>query len=330
MIQHVLHPRKVCISGRGSAVDPAGIILQLLSAPVFQVEWRICHNKICFQIGVLVVQKAVCILFAEIKSESADHHIHRRQTPGCRIGFLSIDGNSINSADMFTKESFALNKESAGTHCRVKDTPVIRFQNLHDQGNNRFRSIELSAFFSLCQSKLSEEIFINMPENIFRFHCGMFKWNRTNKVNQPRQFFLINLKTCVIFVQQTFQFRIFFFNGIQCIINQTSGTLELVNMSFPVFDFNLLTDCQPAVILQHFPASQRRNPENIICRIIVPDFQFRIDFIQINCAKKIIAFRISKKPFQLFSAGIESITYIFDKDQSQHDIFILAGINGRT
>ena len=171
----MLHPRKVGVALRRGAVLPAHIVFQLGTPPLLHIERRVSHHEVGAKIRVLVVQQRICVFAAEVEVDATDCHVHRRQFPGGRVGFLAVNGNLLLLlggvvlllARMLFNEAIAGHEEPAGTHRRVINAAVIRLEHFDNQGHDAFWRVVLPTLLTFCQRELTEEIFVYVAENIF-------------------------------------------------------------------------------------------------------------------------------------------------------------------
>ena len=85
VVDHMLNPRIVGVTGRGRTKLPTHIVLQLFLSPVGEIKRRICHNEICFQRGVEVIKESVCLIRSEVGVDTTDRHIHLRHFPSIGV-----------------------------------------------------------------------------------------------------------------------------------------------------------------------------------------------------------------------------------------------------
>ncbi len=104
--------------------------------PVGDIERRIGHHKISTQVWMLVTHEAVGRLFAQIEVDTTNGKVHRRQSPGSRVGFLSVDRNVAQFAAMGFNKPFRLHKHAAGAATSVVDLAVMGVEDSNQQFNN--------------------------------------------------------------------------------------------------------------------------------------------------------------------------------------------------
>ena len=85
VVDHMLNPRIVGVTGGGRTKLPAHIVLQLFLSPVGEIKRRICHNEICFQRGVEVIKESVCLIRSEVGVDTTDRHIHLCHLPSVGV-----------------------------------------------------------------------------------------------------------------------------------------------------------------------------------------------------------------------------------------------------
>ena len=99
---------------------PARVFLQLFLTPVLEVEGRVRHNEIKALHCVQVVEKRICVVFAEVRVDAADGHVHFCHFPGVGVGLLSVNAYIVAVAAMVLDKLDALHEHAAGA------SPVTR------------------------------------------------------------------------------------------------------------------------------------------------------------------------------------------------------------
>jgi hypothetical protein len=97
---------KLALPDGGLTVDPARVIIIDTCIPFLHVEGRVGHYKISAQVGVLVVGIGVGGLFAEIKINATDRHVHGGELPCGVVVFLAVDRNITDLAFVRRDELF--------------------------------------------------------------------------------------------------------------------------------------------------------------------------------------------------------------------------------
>ena len=170
VVNHVLNPCVVGITGRRRSVLPANIILQFVLSPVRQIKRRVCHNEIRTKIGMKVIKERISLIRTEVCINATNRHIHLRHFPGIRIGFLTINGNALTIAAVCLDELHALHKHTAGAAARVINTAIIeRLQDGNDCLNNTGRCVELAALHTFVSSELCDTILVSSAQKILTF-----------------------------------------------------------------------------------------------------------------------------------------------------------------
>ena len=88
---------------------------------------------------------------------------------------------------MVQHELLTLHEHPATTTTPVIHAPVVGFKHLHQQLDDAFRRIELSALFAFRVRKLSEEVFIHSAEQVLSFISFLIEANRADQINQLAQ-----------------------------------------------------------------------------------------------------------------------------------------------
>ncbi len=82
---------------------------------------------------MLVVGKGIGRLFAKIKVDSPDGHVHGSQPPGGGVALLPVNGDVPDLAAVFFNKTLALDKEAPGPHGRVINLALVRLQHLDNE-----------------------------------------------------------------------------------------------------------------------------------------------------------------------------------------------------
>ena len=222
----MLQPSEVGVAFRRRAVCPTWVIGQGFAPPIADVEWRVCHDEIHLFVDVLRLGEAVGVVFAEVVINAADGHVHGGKFPCGGVEFLPVDGNDVDVALMGGDKSFGLYEKAAAAHGRVIYAARVWLEHFDNQGNYGFGREILAAAFAFGLGKATEEVFVNVAENVFcaQMH-GLAVVSRTGKVgigkedNQPAQSVFV-YRIAADALEDTFEFFVVFFNGIEGIINQ--------------------------------------------------------------------------------------------------------------
>ena len=344
----MLHPAKVGVAfGRG-AVLPAHILFQPGMPPVLDIERRVGHDKIGAQVRVLVIQKTVGVLFAKVKVDAANGHIHGRQLPGGGVALLTIHGDMLFLLAGVVMALFGVllnklltgDKETTGAHGRVIHPPLKGLQHFHNQGDDAFRRVVLATLFAFRQGELAEEVFIYVAKNIlavqfqlFALVFGVAEAGVRETVNQADQFFVIQLIVADA-VENAFQFAVGFFDLIQRIVDQPGDGAQL-NV-FPLFVLpDHRTDGQSGGLFQCAPAGMLWYPEDVFLLVVVENFQLiGYGLLVIFIGSEIVPGQVVdivivvflEERFQFFLTLFKRIRHIFQKDQTQHNVLVVGGI----
>ena len=106
-------------------------------------------------------------MFAEVVINTADGHVHGGEFPGGGVEFLPVDGNVVDVALMGGDKAFGLYEKAAAAHGRVIHAAGVWLEHFDNQGNNGFRCEILPAAFAFGLGKATEEVFVNVAENVF-------------------------------------------------------------------------------------------------------------------------------------------------------------------
>ncbi|MNF95295.1 hypothetical protein D3C84_780400 [compost metagenome] len=162
VIEHVLQPGIVGITRRWAAVNPARVTFEAAVPPVADVERWVSQHKVSTQVAVLVTNKSIRRLAAEVEVDAADSQVHGRQTPGGRVGFLTIDRYIAELAAVGLDEFLRLNKHAPRAAAGVVDFAIVRVKYGHQGFDDAARSVELPAALAFGAGKLAKEVFIDL------------------------------------------------------------------------------------------------------------------------------------------------------------------------
>ena len=116
---------------------------------------------------MLRLGEAVGVVFAEVVINAANRHVHGSEFPGGWVEFLPVDGHVVDVALMGGNKAFGLHEKAAAAHSGVIHATRVWLEHFDNQGNDGFRREILSAAFAFCLGKATEEVFVNMAENVF-------------------------------------------------------------------------------------------------------------------------------------------------------------------
>ncbi len=163
----MLNPCIIGIISRREAVLPARVFLQLFLAPVLEVEGRVRHDEVEAFVGVQVVEERVFVMFAEVRVNAADGHIHFRHFPGVGVGLLAVNAYVVAVAAVVLDKLDALHEHAAGTAARVIDAfAFARFEDAHYGFHDACGGVEFTALDAFVACELRDAVFIGATEQI--------------------------------------------------------------------------------------------------------------------------------------------------------------------
>ena len=167
VVNHVFDPSEVRVACRREAVLPAWVVLQLFLAPVLEVERRVRHDKVESFGGVQVLEECVFVVFAEVRVNAADGHIHFRHFPGVGVGLLAVNTYVVAVAAMVLDKLDALHEHAAGTAAGVIDAfAFARLEDAHDGFHDACRGVEFTALDAFVACELRDAVFVGAAEQI--------------------------------------------------------------------------------------------------------------------------------------------------------------------
>ena len=167
VVNHVFNPREVRVACGREAVLPARVFLQLFLAPVLEVEGRVRHDEVEAFVGVQVVEERVFVVFAEVRVDAADGHVHFRHFPGVGVGLLSVNTYVVAVATVVLDKLDALHEHAAGTAAGVIDAfAFARLEDAHDGFHDACRGVEFAALDAFVACELRDAIFVGAAKQI--------------------------------------------------------------------------------------------------------------------------------------------------------------------
>lgn len=167
VINHVFDPCEVRIACGRETVLPARVFLQLFLAPVLEVEGRVRHDEVEAFVGVQVVEKRICVVFAEVRIDAADGHVHFCHFPGVGVGLLSVNAYIVAVAAVILYELDALHEHAAGAAARVIDAfAFARLEDAHDGFHDACGGVEFAALDAFVACELRDAVFVGAAEQI--------------------------------------------------------------------------------------------------------------------------------------------------------------------
>ena len=167
VVNHVFNPGEVGVACRREPVLPARVVLQLFLSPVLEVERRVRHDKIESLGGVQVLEECVFVMFAEVRIDAADGHIHLRHFPSVGVGFLSVNADVVTVAAVVLDKLDALHEHAAGTTAGVVNAfAFARLEDAHDGLDDACGGVEFTALHAFVACELCDAVFIGAAKQI--------------------------------------------------------------------------------------------------------------------------------------------------------------------
>lgn len=165
VVDHVFDPREVRVACRREAVLPARVFLQLFLAPVLEVEGRVRHDEVEAFVGVQVVEECVCVVFAEVRVDAADGHVHFCHFPGVGVGLLSVNAYIVAVAAMVLDKLDALHEHAAGAAAGVINALAFAgFEDFDDGFHDACGGVEFAALDAFVACELRDAVFVGATE----------------------------------------------------------------------------------------------------------------------------------------------------------------------
>ena len=152
-MNHVLHPGEISVSCRWQSKLPAWVFLQFVSSPITEIEWRVRHDEVSLQRGMLVVEERVGIRLSEVGFQSTDGHVHVRHLPCAGVCFLAIYADTRKLLLVVLDELGTLHKHATRAAAGVIDTALEGLQYLHDGADDATWRVELAGILAFHRSE---------------------------------------------------------------------------------------------------------------------------------------------------------------------------------
>ena len=166
--ENVQNPAVVRVTrGRHGVAFPARVIEEFVfGTPRFLVERRGRHDKVGFQILVLVFGKGVGGFVAQVAGDAADGEVHLRKFIRGAGVFLAIYGDFALVAVVRLDKLHALHEHAARTAAGVVNLAAVGFNHFGDETDNCLGCIEFALALAFGDGELAEEIFIDAANDI--------------------------------------------------------------------------------------------------------------------------------------------------------------------
>ena len=205
VINHVFDPCEVRIACGREAVLPARVFLQLFLAPVLEVEGRVRHDEVEAFVRMQIVKERICVVFAEVRIDAADGHVHFCHFPGVRVGLLSVNTYVVAVAAVVLDKLDALHEHAARTAAGVIDALAFaRLENFDDGFHDACGGVEFAALDAFVACELRDAIFVGTAEQILAC-LGVAHVHVAEHIYHVAEHALIETGFCVIFGEHAFK-----------------------------------------------------------------------------------------------------------------------------
>ena len=287
---HVLKPREVGVAGGRDAVSPAGIVHELVAAPVGEVERGIGEDEVGAHRGVAVLKERVGVVRAEVRLDAADGKVHLSHFPGGGVGVLAVDGDVVDAAGMALDELGGLHEHAAGAAAGVVDAPLERLQDLHERFHDAGGREELAALLALLLGEHGEAVFVGAAEDVARV-AVLLHADVREEVDHVAEAALVELGAGERLREDTLQARVL-------LLDCEHGAVD------DLADLGRVGGVRDA-----FPAGFRRHEKDVLLRVGV-----RILLEPLALRHKLVAPRV------------EPVGEVFQEDEAEDDVFVLGGV----
>src|SRR5437870_13577497 len=201
-MDEVLHPGEVGVAARWKAELPARVVV--FAEPVGVVEGRIGEDEVYSEIGMEIAPKGVGLLFAEISFDAADGEVHHGEAARSGVALLAVDADVAELAAMGFDEFFRLHEHAARTAAGIVNPAFVGSEHLDEESHDALRGVELAAFLALGARELTQEIFVDTTEDIFRSTHFVAHADGADEVDELAESVLVERRTRVFFRQNAF------------------------------------------------------------------------------------------------------------------------------
>ena len=166
VVDEVLDPGVVGVAGGGDAVHPARVVSQAITTPIGHVEGGVGEDVIGFEVRMEVAVEGIGVFRAKVVSmpRMARFILARRQVVG--LDSCRRRRGRLMRPPCAWKKFLGLDEHAAGAAAGVVNAAFVGGEHLDQDADNGAGGVELAAFFAFRTGKLTEEIFIDAPEDI--------------------------------------------------------------------------------------------------------------------------------------------------------------------
>jgi hypothetical protein len=267
----------------------------------------LARDEVGAQVRVLVAGEGVGGFAAEVEVDAADGEVHRREAPGRRVGFLTVDRHVAELAAVRLDELLGLHEHAAGAAAGVIDLAVVGGED-GDQGlDDRGRRVELAALLALGAGELAEEVFIDLPEHVAGLAGVGTEADGGHQINQFAELAVGQLGARIALVEDALEPGVLDFDEGERIVDALA-------------DVRLLGGGA-----QRFPACGLGHPEHIDLAVVVAIFEFFRD--QLGRVEVVIVGRVGKAPRQFGTPRGEGVRDVLDEDQPEDQVLVFGGVH---
>ena len=256
--------------------------------------------------------EAVGVVRAEVGINAANGKIHLGKAPGGRVRLLPVYGDVAQAAAVGDGELLGLHEHAAGTATGVIHTPLVRLDHLNQELDDALRGVELATELALRRSEAPKEILVHPAQDILGARFRVAEADGADEVNQFAEPGLVERRPGVVLGEDTLEYGVLAFDGDHGVIHQLAD-VRLLGVGF---------ERRPTCLLRH--------PEDISGGVLVAVFADIIDAkIELG---GVFAGLGRRRLFleQLRMLFRESVRDVLQKDQTEHDMLVLAGVNVAT
>ncbi|MCY1296253.1 hypothetical protein D9M70_456280 [compost metagenome] len=277
--------------------------------PVADIERRVGQHEVGAQITVLVADKGIRRLLAQVEVDPANRQIHRRQAPGGGVGFLAVDRHIAQLAAVGFDKFFRLHEHATAAAAGVVNLAVVRVEHRHQGFDDAGRGVELPALFAFGAGELAEEVFVDLAEQVAGLAGVVTETDGGDQIHQLAELAVRQLGAGIALVEDVFQLGVFRLDGGQGLVDALA-------------DIHLLGGGA-----NRLPACRFRHPEHVDLTVVVAVFQLGIERLRVVVAKVVVIVLVGQLAFQLDAAAGEAVGNVLEEDQPKHNVLVLGGIH---
>ena len=291
VVHHVLDPGEVRVALGRDAVLPARVLLELVAAPVREVEGRVSEDEVELLRAVQVIEERIGVLLAQVRVDAPDGEVHGRHLPRGGVALLAVDRQVIDVALVALHEFGRLNEHAARAAAGIVDAPMVGLDDLDERPDNAGGRVELARVLALRLRELGEAVLVGASQDVARvallrhLHVG-------EEVHDLAQAALVQLLAGEVLGEDVLELVVLRLDLAHGLVD------DLAHLGGVRGGSNGL------------PAGALRHEEDVLRRILVAILLEALSLVD-----------------KLLVALVELVGDVLEKDEPKHDVLVLGGID---